>query len=45
MESTLLYFFANCDSEGKLRIIQTAMNEFDRTEKEKTDTSEDSIVG
>ena len=45
LESTLLYFFENCDSEGKLRIIQTAMNEFDRTTKEKKDTSEYSIVG
>lgn len=45
LEERLLKYFSMCDAEGKLRIIQFAMNEFDRTIKEKTDTSEDSIVG
>ena len=44
METTLLYFFSNCDTKGQYRIIQVAMNEFDRTAKEKTDTPKDSIV-
>lgn len=42
---TLIKYFSLCDEEGKFRIIQLAMNEFDRTTKEKTDTPEDSIVG
>lgn len=45
METTLLYFFSNCDTKGQYRIIQVAMNEFDRTTKEKTNTSEYSIIG
>lgn len=45
LEERLLQYFSLCDADGKLRIIQFAMNEFDRTTKEKTDTSEDSIVG
>ena len=28
---TLLFFFENCDAPGQLRIIQLAMNEYDRT--------------
>ena len=35
MEQTLMTYFRNCDTSGKLRIIQTALNEFDRTQKEK----------
>ena len=45
LEERLLQYFSLCDADGKLRIIQFAMNEFDRTTKEKTDTSEYSIVG
>lgn len=42
---TLLFFFENCDAPGQLRIIQLAMNEYDRTQKEKTDPSEEPVVG
>lgn len=45
MEATLLYFFANCDTEGQCRIIQVAMNEYDRTQKEKTDSQGESAIG
>lgn len=45
METTLLYFFANCDTEGQCRIIQVAMNEYDRTQKEKTDSQSESAIG
>lgn len=45
METTLLYFFANCDTEGQCRIIQVAMNEYDRTQKEKTDSQGESAIG
>ena len=34
-EDKLLRYFSLCDAEGKLRVIQCAMNEFDRTQKEK----------
>ena len=30
----LLYYYDKCDNDGKLRIIQVAMNEYDRTRKE-----------
>jgi len=30
----LLYYYDQCDNDGKLRIIQVAMNEYDRTRKE-----------
>ena len=42
---TLIKYFSLCDEEGRFRIIQLAMNEYDRSEKEKTDTPKDSIVG
>ena len=45
LEERLLRYFSFCDAEGKLRIIQCAMNEFDRTAKEKTDSSEEPAVG
>lgn len=35
LENKLLRLFSLCDTEGKLRIIQIAMNEFDRTEQNK----------
>jgi len=44
LEEKLLRYFSFCDTEGKLRIIQCAMNEFDRTAKEKTDSTEESAV-
>ncbi len=44
LEEKLLRFFSFCDTEGKLRIIQCAMNEFDRTTKEKTDSTEETAV-
>lgn len=44
MEEKLLRYFSFCDTEGKLRIIQCAMNEFDRTTKEKTDSTEEITV-
>ena len=30
----LLHYYDQCDNDGKLRIIQVAMNEYDRTRKE-----------
>lgn len=42
---TLLFFFENCDAPGQLRIIQLAMNEYDRTQKEKTNPPKDSAIG
>lgn len=39
-EDKLLRYFSLCDAEGKLRVIQCAMNEFDRTQKEKTEVEE-----
>lgn len=42
---TLLFFFENCDAPGQLRIIQLAMNEYDRTQKEKTNPTKDSAIG
>ena len=45
LSERLLRYFSFCDAEGKLRIIQCAMNEFDRTAKEKTDPSEEPVVG
>lgn len=45
LEERLLRYFSFCDAEGKLRIIQCAMNEFDRTAKEKTDSTEKSAIG
>lgn len=45
LEERLLRYFSFCDAEGKLHIIQCAMNEFDRTAKEKTDPSEEPVVG
>ena len=36
LKQTLLFFFEECDSQGQLRIIQTAMNEHDRSVREKT---------
>lgn len=35
LEQTLLFCFENCDAMGQMRIIQLAMNEHDRTQKEK----------
>lgn len=34
-DQALLFFFENCDAPGQLRIIQCAMNEHDRTQREK----------
>ena len=31
----LIHFFSECDEDGKLRIIQTAMNEYDRAIEER----------
>ena len=45
MEHQLLFFFDQCDQEGKLRIIQLAMNEYDRSMKEKTEHTEPIAVG
>lgn len=42
---TLLFFFENCDAPGQLRIIQLAMNEYDRTQKEKSNPTKDSAIG
>lgn len=42
---TLLFFFENCDAPGQLRIIQCAMNEYDRTQKEKTNPPQSSAIG
>lgn len=42
---TLLFFFENCDTPGQLRIIQCAMNEHDRTQKEKTNPPQGSVIG
>ena len=44
-EEKLLLYFSMCDADGKLRVIQCAMNEFDRTQKEKTEIEEPSAVG
>ena len=44
-EKKLLKYFSMCDGEGKLRIIQLAMNEFDRTQKEKKENQEPAVVG
>lgn len=43
LEERLLRYFSFCDAEGQLRIIQCAMNEFDRTTKEKTDSQRASV--
>lgn len=40
---TLARYFVNCDLPGQFRIIQIAMNEYDRTIKEKTDTPKKSV--
>ena len=45
LEERLLRYFSFCDAEGKLRISQCAMNEFDRTAKEKTDSTGESAIG
>lgn len=42
-DQTLLFFFESCDAPGQLRIIQLAMNEYDRTQKEKTDLAKKSV--
>ena len=42
---TLLFFFENCDAPGQLRIIQCAMNEHDRTQREKTNPPQGSVIG
>lgn len=44
-DQALLFFFENCDAPGQLRIIQLAMNEYDRTQKEKTNPPKDSAIG
>lgn len=31
----LAHYFSECDEDGKLRIIQTAMNEYDRSREER----------
>ncbi|MBE6909524.1 MAG: helix-turn-helix transcriptional regulator [Ruminococcaceae bacterium] len=35
----LVHYFSNCDEDGKLRIIQIAMNEYDRTNEERKNAS------
>lgn len=44
-DQALLFFFENCDAPGQLRIIQCAMNEYDRTQKEKTNPPQGSVIG
>lgn len=45
LEERLLRYFSFCDAEGKLRIIQCAMNEHDRTQREKTNPPQGSVIG
>ena len=45
LEQTLLFCFENCDAMGQMRIIQLAMNEHDRTQKEKTGSTGESVIG
>ncbi len=45
LEQTLLLYFENCDAIGQMRIIQVAMNEHDRTQKEKTGSTEEPVIG
>ena len=45
LEEKLLHYFSLCDMDGQLRIIQAAMNEFDRTVKEKTDSEAETEAG
>lgn len=44
LEQTLLFCFENCDAIGQMRIIQVAMNEQDRTQKEKTGSTGESVI-
>ena len=44
-DQALLFFFENCDAPGQLRIIQCAMNEYDRTQREKTNPPQGSVIG
>lgn len=44
-EEKLLQYFSMCDADGKIRIIQFAMNEFDRTQKEKNPDVETVVIG
>lgn len=44
-DQALLFFFENCDAPGQLRIIQCAMNEHDRTQREKTNPPQGSVIG
>lgn len=44
-EEKLLQYFSMCDADGKIRIIQFAMNEFDRTQKEKNPDAETVVIG
>ena len=41
---TLIKYFSLCDEEGKFRIIQLAMNEYDRSEKEKTENTNSAFI-
>ena len=41
---TLVKYFSLCDEEGRFRIIQLAMNEYDRVAKEKTDSTKEPAV-
>lgn len=45
MEEKLLQYFSMCDADGQLRIIQLAMNEFERTVREKTGSQGETAVG
>lgn len=45
LEQTLLFCFENCDAMGQMRIIQLAMNEHDRTQKEKTGSTGEFVIG
>lgn len=45
LDQALLFFFENCDAPGQLRIIQCAMNEHDRTQREKTNPPQGSVIG
>lgn len=41
---TLVKYFSLCDEEGRFRIIQLAMNEYDRSAKEKTGNTNSAVI-
>lgn len=45
LEEKLLQYFSMCDADGQLRIIQLAMNEFERTVREKTGSQGETAIG